>query len=83
MGFNTISSQQENSTARTAELVTHFLNYCATYPNSILTFDASDMIFNIHKDASFLSNTKTKSRAGGYFLLSDCPDDPKNAMYNA
>ena len=38
MGLNTIASQQENATARTALLVTHILNYCATYPDAILTY---------------------------------------------
>ena len=35
MGLNTVSSQQENVTAQTALLVTHILNYCATYPDAI------------------------------------------------
>ena len=83
MGLNTIASQQENATARTAMLVTHILNYCATYPDAVLTFDASDMILHIHTDASFLSEPKAKSRAGGYFFLSDFPKDPTKAMHNA
>ena len=37
MGLNTIASQKENALARTAALVTHLLNYCATYPNAVVT----------------------------------------------
>ena len=83
MGLNTISSQQENATAHMATLVTHILNYCATYPDAVLTFDASDMILHIHTDASFLSEPEGKRRAGGYFFLSDFPKDPTKAMHNA
>ena len=83
MGLNTIATQQENATARTGTLVTHILNYCATYPDAVLTFYASDMILHIHTDASFLSKPKEKSRAGGYFYLSDLPSDPTQAMQNA
>ena len=82
MGLNTIASQQENATARTAELVTHLLNYCETHPNAVVTYDASDMILHIHTDASFLSEPKAKSRARGYFFLSDFTKDPTNAMHN-
>ena len=58
MSLKTIASQQENATARTESLVTHLINYCATYPEAVLTFDARDMILHIHKDASFLSEPK-------------------------
>ena len=83
MGLNTIASQQENETARTAALVTHLLNYCATYPNSVVTYDTSDMILHIHPDASFLSKPKAKIRGVGYFFLLDFPEDPTKAMNNA
>ena len=83
MGLNTIALQQENATACTESLVTHLLNYCATYPDAVLTFDASNMILHIHTDASFLSKPKAKSRAGGYFFLSDFPKDPTKAVHNA
>ena len=83
MGLNTIASQQENAMTRTSALLTHLLNFCATYPDAILTFNASDMILHIHTYASFLSKPKAKIRAGGYFFLSDFPDDPTKAMHNA
>ena len=53
MELNAIASQQEHATDRTAALVTHILNYCATFPDAVLTFDASDMILHIQSDASF------------------------------
>ena len=82
MGLNTIATQQENSTARTGTLVTHILNHCATYPDAILTFDASDMILHIHTDNSFLLDPKAKIRAGGYLFLPDFPDYPTKSIQN-
>ena len=41
------------------------------------------MILHIHTDASFLSEPKAKSRDGGYFFLSNLPEDPTKAMHNA
>ena len=83
MGLNSIASQQENATDRTAALVTHMLNYCATFPDAVLTFNASDMILHIQSDASFLSETKAKSRWGGYFYLSTNANPPTDAPHNA
>jgi hypothetical protein len=82
MALNTIVTQQENETERTAMLVTHMLNYCATFPDAILTYDASDMILRIQSDASYISNPKAKSRGKGYFYLSNNTDSPTDAQHN-
>ena len=47
MDLNKIAIQQENLTQHTAILVTHMLNYCATFQDAILPYNASDMIFHI------------------------------------
>ena len=46
------------------------LNYCTTYPNSVLRFCASDMVLRVYSDTSYLSVSKGRSRAAGYFYLS-------------
>ena len=46
------------------------LNYCATYPNPVLRFCASDMILRVYSYASYLSVSKGCSRAAEYFYLS-------------
>ena len=51
MAINTIATQQENATEHTAMSVRHMLNNCATFPDAILTYDASDMILHIQSDA--------------------------------
>ena len=65
--LNTLASAQSKGTEETKEAMTHFLNYCATHPDATVRFHASDMILKIHSDASYLSETGAKSRAGGYY----------------
>ncbi len=40
-----------------------------THPDAIIRYCASDMILNVHSDASYLSAPKACSQAGGYFFL--------------
>jgi hypothetical protein len=63
----------------TAEAIVQLLNYCATHPDAVIRFHASDMVLHVHSDASYLSEAHARSRAGGYFFLSDQPTDPNVA----
>jgi hypothetical protein len=36
-----------------------------THPDAIIRYHASDMILNVHSDASYLSAPKAHSQAGG------------------
>ena len=47
------------------------MDFCASHPDAAVTFMASEMILALHSDASFLSETGAKSRAGGHFYLKD------------
>jgi hypothetical protein len=57
----------------TATAIVQLLNYCATHPDAVIRFCASDMVLHVHSDASYLSEAHARSRAGGYFFLSDRP----------
>jgi len=46
------------------------LDYLASQEEVVLRFNASDMILAGHSNASYLSEPKAHSRAGGYFFLS-------------
>ena len=70
---NTIASQQAKPTENTLLAVTQLLDYCATHPNAVVRFTGSDMILWLHSDASYLSMPKARSRAGGFYYLSDHP----------
>ncbi len=53
--------------------VDQFLDYMWTHPDAIIWCCASDMILNVHSDASYLSAPKACSRAGGYFFRGSIP----------
>ena len=60
----------------------HLLNYLATNPDATVRFHASDMILNIHSDASYLSETNPHSRACGHFFMGWRPDPTKPIKVN-
>jgi len=75
MALSEISSQQSAPTENTMKWVNQFLNYMWTHPDAIIRYRASDMILNVHSDASYLSAPKACSHAGGYFFLGSLPRD--------
>ncbi len=78
MALSEISSQQATPTENTMKHVNQFLDYMWTHPDAIIRYHASDMILNVHSDASYLSAPKSCSQAGGYFFLGSltCNGDP-------
>ena len=82
MTFNAIAHDQTNPTEKTKERVLQFLDYMATHPNAIIRFHKSDMVLNVHSDASYLSAPKARSRAAGYFLLGNLPIDGQPIKLN-
>ena len=57
---------------------TQFLDYVATQEEAVLAFNTSDIKLAVHSDASYLSETKARSRAGGHFFLSSDSTIPPN-----
>jgi hypothetical protein len=72
--LSTISAQQASSTQNPLAAVNQLLDHVATYPSNGVTFRASNMILAAHSDSSYLSETKSCSRAGAHIFLSN--DDP-------
>ena len=75
MALSTIASEQTKGTERTLEKAYQVLDYLATHPNAVVRFRASDMVMNIHSDASYLSEPKARSRACGHFFMGALPKD--------
>ena len=75
--LGTLASAQTKGTRDTMQALIKLLNYAATHPDAIIRYTRSDMILHIHSDASYLSESEARSRAGGFFFLSDKfnPDD--------
>ena len=59
-------------------MIKQLLDYVATHSNAGIRYVASDMILNLHSDASYLSEPKSKSRAGGHFWLGNKGDEDFN-----
>jgi hypothetical protein len=74
--ISTLASSQANGTKATLNALTHLLNYCATHPDAVVRFVASDMCLYVDSDASYLTAPKARSRAAGYHYLSSRPVDP-------
>jgi hypothetical protein len=55
VAVGTLASAQTRATFNTEIAITQLLDYAATNPNARLQFKASDMILNIHSDASYFS----------------------------
>jgi hypothetical protein len=67
--LNKLASQQADPTKELENDVDHFLQYAASYPSVSIIYKPSDMRLFVHSDASYLSETKSRSRAGGFFFL--------------
>jgi len=73
--IGSLAAAQSKATETTAKACTKLLNYAATHPDAVVPYHKSEMILRIHSDASYLSETKARSRAGGFFYLGDDTDD--------
>ena len=90
VALGSIASQQSKPTERTMSEVTWLLDYCATHPEATIRYNASGMVLWTDSDASYLSESQARSRAGGFHFLSDAPDNnppredpPKNGLIHA
>ena len=53
----TLGPAQAKGKEATAEAAQQLLNYCATHPDAVIRFYASDMILHLHSNASYLNET--------------------------
>jgi hypothetical protein len=75
--LNAIGVQQAAPTENTLTEVNKLLNYVATYPSNGTTYRASKMTLAVHSDASFLSESKSRSRVGLHTFVSNNDPIPK------
>jgi hypothetical protein len=68
MPLNDIATEQTKATEKTQAATNQMLDYLATHPDATIRYHASDMILNIHSDASYLSVSNARSRLGGLFF---------------
>jgi hypothetical protein len=76
--LSSIASTQAEPTKETMANTKLFLDYAATHQDAVITYRASNMVLVVHSDASYLSEPKARSRAGGHFFMSSDTKDPAN-----
>ena len=77
VALGTLVAAQSQGTQRTADACTYLLNYCATHSDAVIRYIACDMILQVHSDASYRSELKSRSLVGGLNYLSSRPRDPQ------
>jgi hypothetical protein len=82
MALSKIASEQAKGTQNTMMKTKQFLDYLATHPDATVRFHASDMILNVHSDASYLSEANAHSRACGHFFMGWKADPEKPIKLN-
>ena len=75
MALSSIAIEQSKGTTNTMEKAKQLLDYLATNPDATIRFKASDMVMNVHSDASYLSESDARSRACGHFFMGWSPTD--------
>jgi hypothetical protein len=76
--LGSLATQLANPMQNTKKLVHQYLDYATTHLDAIITYQASNMVFAGHSDASYLRETNARSRAGGNFFMSNDNTIPSN-----
>jgi hypothetical protein len=82
MALSSIVIKQSKRTTKTMEKVKQLLDYLTTYPDATICFKASDMMLNVHSDASCLSKSDAQSRACSCFFMGWRPKDVNPVKLN-
>jgi hypothetical protein len=82
MALSSIAVEQTKATEKTLGRCLHLLDYLASNSEAKVRYHASDMIMNIHSDASYLSETKARSRACGHFFMGWMPKNGEPIKLN-
>jgi hypothetical protein len=65
-----LSAAQAKPTIAQRPAIERFIQYAASWPQATIVYKASDMVLCVETDASYLSESNSRSRAGGLFYLS-------------
>jgi hypothetical protein len=76
--LSAVASQCTRPTHDTLAQTKQLLDYLATQEDAVLRYKRSDMKLAVHSDASYLSEPKARSCAGGHFFLSFDEKIPRN-----
>jgi hypothetical protein len=82
MALSSIAVEQTKATVKTMARCVQLLDYLASNSDAKVRFHASNMVMNIHTDASYLSETKARSRACGHFFMGWLPKNGEPIRIN-
>ena len=86
-GLNYAASPQLNSWKTGAPIsnhwiwIAHLFDYADTNPNAVVKFRASDMVFHLYSDSSYLSEPQAHSHNGGNYYLISKPSNHTKAPH--
>jgi hypothetical protein len=78
VGLSSLAVAQAKPTKHNVFLIKWLLDYAATNPDAILTYNKSNMVLAVHSDAFYLSEPSACSHVGGHFFCSANVDDLPN-----
>ncbi len=82
MALSTIMVEQTTATEHTMAKFTQSLDYLSDHADAKIQFHASNMIMNIHSDASYLLEANAWSRVCGHFFMGWMPEDDEPIRLN-
>ncbi len=77
MALSIIASKEAKGMENTILKIKQLLDYFGMHPEVTVRFHTSNMVLNIHLDASYLSKANAHSRACGHFFIGWRPDPSK------
>ena len=80
--LSSIASEQSEATEGTEKKVKQLLDYLTTRPSATVRYYASEMVLNINSDASYLSETRARSRVAGYHFMGGVPKNGQPITLN-
>ena len=82
MALSTIAAEQTKATTKTMARCRQLLDYLAANSEAKVRYHASDMVLNIHSDASYLTEAKARSRLCGHFFMGWIPKNGEPIKLN-
>jgi hypothetical protein len=76
--LSALAFEQAAPTEKMMQKCLQLLDYTVSQEEAILTYRASDMKLAIHSNASYLSEPKARSRAGGHMFMAGSEEIPIN-----
>ena len=73
MALSTIAAKQLKATTKTMARCRQLFDYLTANSSAQVRYHESDMVMNIHSDASYLTKAKARSRLYGHFFMGWVP----------